>query len=160
MRCPSVCPSIYRWVVSIERCPASNFTSLKLHPERCTLRAACVMNVRLSECEEQPSIASAANSATNQWTMLLGFIAPPRNDRTIGPSVTTLRPHRSVSAARNSACSGIRCPPRFLVMPSVTTIMSHMCPLASSTMGQASLAISAACSRTRRPEAASCRARA
>ena len=43
-----------------------------------------VMKVRRPECEEQPSTPRSLNIATNQFTMLLAFIRPPRAETITG----------------------------------------------------------------------------
>src|ERR1700730_17160591 len=80
LRWASLSPSMYRWVVWIDRWPASNCTSRSEPPALCTMRAARVTNVRRPECDEQPFRPMFLNARLNHTTMLSGVIGPPRSD--------------------------------------------------------------------------------
>jgi hypothetical protein len=102
----SLSPSMYRWVVWIDRWPAGNWTSRNEPPTLWTKRAARVMNVRRPEWDERPSRRSARYAVENQITIFSGLIGPPRSDRTTGPVPSVMR-CQTARASRNCECSGI-----------------------------------------------------
>jgi hypothetical protein len=95
----------------MDRCPASSWTSRRLHPLRWIFRAAAVMKVRRPEWDEQPLKPSFLNRAANQLTTLVGRKQPPRAERMTGPEGWLIR-NKSRSARRRSGCMGMRRPPR------------------------------------------------
>src|ERR1700738_91032 len=143
LRWASVSPSMYRWVVWIDRWPASSCTSRREPPALCTMRAARVTNVRRPECDEQPFRPMFLNARLNHTTMLTGRIRPPRSEAiTYCDGGATWR-HAAKAAAR-SGWSGIDRPLHFLAALSASSIRPLIWPLASSTMSQVRLAISPA----------------
>jgi hypothetical protein len=105
LRWASVSPSMYRWVVWIDRWPASSCTSRREPPALWTSLAARVMNVRWPEWDEQPSRPIVRYVLANQMTMPNGVMAPPRSDRTTGP-MPQAKPRQASSASRRSLCNG------------------------------------------------------
>src|SRR6201987_5542036 len=85
LRWASVSPSMYRWVVWIDRWPANSCTSRNDPPASWTRRAARVMKVRRPEWDEHPSNPRYSYARLNQTTMLSAVIGPPRSDRTTFP---------------------------------------------------------------------------
>src|SRR6266403_1989926 len=105
LRWASLSPSMYRWVVWIDRWPASSCTSRNEPPALWTNLAARVMNVRRPEWDEQPSRPTARYARANHMTMLSGAMAQPRSDSTTGP-VPWVMPRQLASASRRSLCNG------------------------------------------------------
>src|SRR6266403_320864 len=152
LRWASVSPSMYRWVVWIDRWPASSCTSRNEPPALWTNLAARVMNVRRPEWDEQPSRPTARYARANQTTMLSEVIAPPRSERTTGP-VAAAMPRQSIIASRSSLCIGINLPLRFFAAWSRSSIAEQTAPVEPRSMSHVKLAISPA----RRPALAESR---
>src|ERR1700730_8772744 len=134
---------MYRWVVWIDRGPASNCTSRSEPPALCTMRAALVTNVRRPECDEQPFRPMFLNARLNHTTMLSGLIRPPRSDE-----ITYLDEgnacRKSARAAARSGWIGIDRPLHFLAALSASSIKPLIWPVALTSMSQVRFAISPA----------------
>src|SRR4029077_9522139 len=101
LRCRSLSPSMYRWVVWIDRCPANSCTSRSEPPALCTIRAARVTNVRRPECDEQPFRPMFLNARLNHTTMLSGIIRTPRSDAITYSEGGAICRHAARAAARS-----------------------------------------------------------
>src|SRR5947209_5889803 len=75
---------MYSWVVLIDRCPTSCWTS-RSDPPACWMSlAARVTKVLLPEWDEHPAKPSSAKRSVNQSTIAFAVIGPPRSDLMIG----------------------------------------------------------------------------
>jgi hypothetical protein len=143
LRWASVSPSMYRWVVWIERWPANNRTSRKDPPVLWRRRAALVTNVRRPECDEQPLRPMLVKALLNHTTTLNDRIGPPRVDA-ITCSARGATSRQSASATASSGCSGIERPLHFFAQRSGSSIRPLIRPAASVTMVHVKFAISPA----------------
>ena len=140
----SASPSMYPWVVWIERWPTSCCTSLREPPALVISLAARVTKVCRPECEEQPSKPALRYKAVNQFTTALAVMCRPLEDLITGPSQVCCCRNGSLSAVVSSGPMGMRRPLPFLAAQAGSSINRPTRPVASNIISHLRAAISPA----------------